>query len=1398
MASDAESGGNDRPTEHDGLRRLGKYEIQRKLGAGGMGTVFLAIDDQLKRTVALKVLPKDRAENPTLVKRFKAEGHAAAHLHHKNIVSVYEAGEIDGFLYIALEFIEGTDVLDMIRKRGPFPIKRSIDIVRQVTEALQHAFEKQIVHRDIKPSNLLIKKDGSVKLADLGLARSIDDTLDTAITRAGTTVGTVDYMSPEQARNSKATDIRSDIYSLGCTWYHMLTGVPPFGEGSMTNKLQAHAISPPPDPRDRNDRVPEGVVAVIHRMMAKKPQDRYQTPAELLEDLKNPVLSRGGLDADVLAALAGPKAASDESVDVDAQFDEPEHDTHEAAIDTEVRTETEAEAKANKWSRKKGKPEAPERDVALDERSLDSGKAKSKKPRSRARRGEPDSSPEIEESRRQFARREDREEPNGKRRLPERDAPAESEEDESWKTATYRRSSPGTPDPERSKLPPRNARSSRSLSDSGKVPLTREEKAENFKRKRLPRRSTDEPVGNSGSARSIDPDTLKYGAAALLVVAALGGLGYYFWSTMGGASNSAVTPGIDPYAAPTALQGAPTAPDPAAIPTEESPQQNPEAGGGLGKPEQSSVPLADSAVAELRKSADKLVGADDLDLSSAAGRDYVKDWVFSVRKQAVPSNSPIVVNRDANSPGELHTLAEAAAKLPPGDAVIELVGDGPYVFQHVELPARPRLVIRGHGSSQPVVIFATNTLKAGESCLKFSGEVLALEKLNLVMSCPAEVADDVTLVTASSVTLRDCTVSQLGPSLKPATAFHLTGTDGDSGAVFENTTIRGPALTAARLAGGHTSLLFSNCLVTSGAVPAVVMSSDAKAGGDPRARSISVLSSTIASAGFAWLQGVSDGKTSPCDLRARKATFIAEPGTQSAWLKASPWPKAAPDQLDHPLAVGLSWQADRAVFAGWSRLVHFETATSERFDVSDDAGWKQFWRQEATTLDVKPAPPSPIGATSSGDLAGVLETAGFKGSGCAVEQLPRPPEGAFARAVALSNRKRIPGDFFAFRAPTLTIELEFSKIGTLDNLLNDSAKCPDGALIRVKGAGIKSLPRLTVRGKSVHLEFVQEEGSPLSIRPQSGGDAGNPAWITVENGSIDITNGSFFLPDPDKASNPKTLLQVRGGNFSLRRCNATGAFEKSSRRSPLITWTGSPHSAAFIENCMLAGGAAVVFAEIPGGILEVRNCALASLDDALQLTSGTGAEAGTLAVLNSSLAAGQSIFRFGPQGKFEGSVFLSNDVYLPPFGGRGNPSVLAADPSQLSAIQWWEDGIGYGPALKQIFATSMAATTSAEAAIPAWRNQWGEGHVLRPLADPLGIAVERPLGEIEKAVPDLFELSPRCLAATWSATGGRIGAVIEEIGPAATEPDAAKTNPQSNTPASAPPGGFRRPGNPGF
>lgn len=292
---------------------LGEYRIVKEIGRGGMAIVYEALEDSTGLHVALKVLPRDQMQDELLVKRFKAEARAAQQLQHANIVNVLSSGEIDGFLYIAMEFIDGIDVLELVRRKGVLSVKRSVDIMKQVALALEHAHARNIVHRDIKPSNLLIDRTGTVKLADMGLARSLTSSEKSGLTKEGTTVGTVDYMSPEQTRDSRSADCRSDIYSLGATWYHMLTGQAMFPEGDLINRISAHASEPVPDPRELNEDLPDGVVAILHRMVEKDPDDRYQTMSEFLHELKTANLKRRELTVDVLASLADADDEEDDS-----------------------------------------------------------------------------------------------------------------------------------------------------------------------------------------------------------------------------------------------------------------------------------------------------------------------------------------------------------------------------------------------------------------------------------------------------------------------------------------------------------------------------------------------------------------------------------------------------------------------------------------------------------------------------------------------------------------------------------------------------------------------------------------------------------------------------------------------------------------------------------------------------------------------------------------------------------------------------------------------------------------------------------------------------------------------------------------------------------------------------
>jgi tRNA A-37 threonylcarbamoyl transferase component Bud32 len=289
MASDSPA-----PKPSRRATRLGRYEILQHIATGGMGAVYKARDVELGRDVALKVLANELANQREALERFRREARSAARLRHENIVTLYECGEVNGTYFLALEFVDGIDLHDYITQKGQLEPGEARQILAQAARALDHAHKQGIVHRDIKPSNFLIAHEGEqlvVKLTDLGLARLTRED-EFRVTRSGSTVGTVDYISPEQARDSAAADVRSDIYSLGCTLYHMLAGQAPFPDGSLTERLFKHLETEPPDVRRFNPKVSAGLAALLRKMLAKKPEDRYQTPAELLQDLTRPDLDK--------------------------------------------------------------------------------------------------------------------------------------------------------------------------------------------------------------------------------------------------------------------------------------------------------------------------------------------------------------------------------------------------------------------------------------------------------------------------------------------------------------------------------------------------------------------------------------------------------------------------------------------------------------------------------------------------------------------------------------------------------------------------------------------------------------------------------------------------------------------------------------------------------------------------------------------------------------------------------------------------------------------------------------------------------------------------------------------------------------------------------------------------
>jgi len=278
---------------------LGSYVLLAPLGQGGMARVFRARNWKLGRIVAVKLIDDEAAQQPAQVARFRREIRALGKIRHPNIVQALDAEFHPGAMFYAMEFFEGEDLFRYVARNGPLPVGLACDIVIQVADALQHAHEHGLVHRDIKPSNLLLTKpDRIVKMLDLGLTRCEvpqNDSVFNELTRAGALIGTPDFMSPEQVMDSRTTDVRSDLYSLGCTFYYLLAGMAPFQHlDAIVDKLHAQCeLEPTPIAELRPD-LPAEVAAIVGTLIAKRRRDRFQSPSDLAEALLNLGISAAG------------------------------------------------------------------------------------------------------------------------------------------------------------------------------------------------------------------------------------------------------------------------------------------------------------------------------------------------------------------------------------------------------------------------------------------------------------------------------------------------------------------------------------------------------------------------------------------------------------------------------------------------------------------------------------------------------------------------------------------------------------------------------------------------------------------------------------------------------------------------------------------------------------------------------------------------------------------------------------------------------------------------------------------------------------------------------------------------------------------------------------------------
>jgi serine/threonine protein kinase len=260
-----------------------KYKLLEYLGTGGMGQVYLCEHTRMGRRVAVKVLPPDKAAEKTCRERFDREARAGAALDHPNLVRTYDIDQDRDLQFLVMEYVDGTSLQEIVSRSGPLSIERSCHYVARAAFGLQHAHEAGLVHRDIKPANLILERSGQVKILDLGLARFLNDTADDLTRNMGgrSLIGTADYLAPEQALDSHGADIRADIYSLGVTFFFLLTGRSPFKEGTIRQKLIYHQRQRPEPIRAIRPDVPDGVAKIIDRMLAKAPSERFQEPIDV-------------------------------------------------------------------------------------------------------------------------------------------------------------------------------------------------------------------------------------------------------------------------------------------------------------------------------------------------------------------------------------------------------------------------------------------------------------------------------------------------------------------------------------------------------------------------------------------------------------------------------------------------------------------------------------------------------------------------------------------------------------------------------------------------------------------------------------------------------------------------------------------------------------------------------------------------------------------------------------------------------------------------------------------------------------------------------------------------------------------------------------------------------------
>lgn len=1346
------------------LKVLGKYHIEKKIGAGGMGAVYLARDTELKRTVALKVLPRDKAENPILVRRFRAEAQAAAQLRHPNIVAVYDSGEADGHLYIAMEYVEGKDLFELVSRRGTVPVRRSIDIIKQVAEALQHAFEQNIVHRDIKPSNLLIRRDGVVKLTDLGLARSIDDTLETNITRAGTTVGTVDYMAPEQARNSKLADIRSDLYSLGCTWYQMLTGTPPYPEGSVTNKLQAHAIKPVPDPRDKNPQVPEGLTAVMRRMMAKKPEDRYQTPEELLDELAHATLTNAAISREIFA----DDSDDDDGASSPIQEEALSGDSYFELSDTR-RAEATPDQVAAPDSPNRRKTVRPSSEPAETSRST----SRTKSSPGRETEAEPEPEPQAGRRFKPIPAKNDR--PIDQEPVSRSDRSTTEEADEPGRDTYTRKSKPRPGKSEPHEPLPKGT-------SKGPEPKAADPKGAKPKgpgQKQLPPKlkpSEDQPQTEQ---QGTNLERFKYFAVVGGLVAIIIGAGWLI-SRFG----NNVEMAQNPFVAPENQGANPAVPNVAG-------KTNPANPGDSVDPNTTTVVNPGNSGTNQKPEGP----------SQAFDVEKIPDWAN--QQGDPPGLANFTVSAAAKSETNFPTLDEALNAVPGAGAIIKLQGIGPFPLPPVNLAQRKRIVLTTASPQDRPVIMLKPGDDPGVVGLTLSDGTLELRGLHFTIERQVFTGPlTVVRVVDGQLMVQQCSFTATGTSSSPIVAMSVEST-ADSSSIpkieprllVDRVLVRGDGLTGLKIDRANIDAVVRDSLLVTGPAPCIEVDGHVVAAisdvvtTKPR-RILRIQRCTFSAQNRVFDLSVDESGKPPETAVAIRDSLCTAQGVvaNSVIIGAARWPQV---RSNDGWLTRLSWTSTNTLYMGFEQLIDLGSS----FKVLDASTWQRVWgaKVDARQFQKQSFPPTaledlhlvqPHDFDSNGLAYRDLKATDGGLPGCPVGKLSVPDVTSQQRAAAISLRPALPAAAVKPPEPSQVRKVDLKK-EDLGAILA-RADWPSGTLFEASGGGICTMTPTRIEGKNLRIVFRQTDGTTLKMQPLQPKSTESArtmpsALISITNGMLELTNVVLEGSPNSKAITPEWLVQSTNSTVILDGCRLLGSEADGSKQIGLIHWNtsipiqGRADSVSLVvRDCYLTGSGCGVRTECGHGNLIFRNTILAIRGDALDLRPIRAGNA-LLPVVdaeNVTISATGAAVRFQAAPGTEAvtspvRLFMEKTVFAPPLAFKAGEATRATllncvgPVFEQKQLEWW--GASNGIAKQVVYLLrqddDQNAPSDERTGLSAWRKAWDKANSVRFLSGDKGVYL---VGELpvrwRELKPGSFELHKGSQAATWGDGGRPIGA----------------------------------------